>query len=1082
MKPTRLIISAFGPYAGVIDIPLSELGSSGVYLICGDTGAGKTTIFDAIAFALFGEASGQTRSVKSLRSDFADPETESYVDLFFSYRGSEYEIRRTPYYLRPKKRGEGLTPCQPTVEFKQPGRPTLTNAADVRKAVEELLGIDRNQFSQIVMIAQGEFRKLLASSTKERSEIFRKLFGTSPYEQFQYNLEDHRRKLAKEYEHLKVQIGTLGEQADFIDGSARALEYARLRETETLTSDWLAQALDQQIVEDQREREAFDTSIEQLQAQREDAAAKLNLAHQAEETARALEKAQTTIAEGERQLPDLEGNLSKQQALDPRRNEIANLIGARSASLSLYDRFAAACAEAEEARKRVASAKASLEEKRTSCARLAERHAQALASIASHEGAEVALAHAQTAATAGKEALRTACEALLRFDEYEQARAFCMSKETAKRSAEEERERKSDQASKLAVRLETLDRTAEQMREAPASVEAAKARIAQATAEARTARGFLDALHAAQKHLDNARAAHRLAENLYVDARNAARTAADRHFEAQQRYLDGQAGFLACSLEKGAPCPVCGSTEHPVPAAMPESTPDKDEVEHLRAEHDAAAEAALSQASAVAGAKSLLDERAVELQRLLEANGDEQALVAAIQAANDDRTAAEQKLKAEQERADLLEATRKERTEASELFRLSTLAAADAEAAAHAADAEAQAAAARAETLAGALPFESRTAAEKAKEDAETAYSHTRRAAAAAQRTFDELLKAKEDETEIARLLVEATAAETQASSEAEAAHRAFDAAIAKRTELEQSLPHETREATEAEIAEAKRSLDALAKAKEEAAEKLRLCKASISEAQAQETLLKSQLARAQGIDAASESIRLASIKKAMEAENSKREDVVARLKGNETTRSGLMRASRHSTDIETRYGEIRSLADTASGKLSGKARLSFETYVQSIYFDRVITAANKRLAVITNGRFELMRQTEAASHVGQTGLDLEVLDNYTGKVRDASSLSGGESFEASLSLALGLSDTVQAHAGGIRLDTMFIDEGFGSLDQETLQAAIRMLTTLTGDDKLVGIISHVEDLKASIDRKIIVSRGRNGSSLRIEA
>ncbi|MDO4591055.1 MAG: SbcC/MukB-like Walker B domain-containing protein [Slackia sp.] len=175
-------------------------------------------------------------------------------------------------------------------------------------------------------------------------------------------------------------------------------------------------------------------------------------------------------------------------------------------------------------------------------------------------------------------------------------------------------------------------------------------------------------------------------------------------------------------------------------------------------------------------------------------------------------------------------------------------------------------------------------------------------------------------------------------------------------------------------------------------------------------------------------------------------------------------------------------MADTANGRLSGKDKISFETYIQSMYFDRMIEAANRRLGVMTNGRYELTRRRDALSKTGQSGLDLDVVDNYTGKARDAASLSGGESFKAALALALGLSDTVQSHAGGIQLDTMFIDEGFGSLDQESLRLALKALTELSGGGKLIGIISHVEELKDSIDAKIIVERGCEGSTLRIEA
>ena len=188
------------------------------------------------------------------------------------------------------------------------------------------------------------------------------------------------------------------------------------------------------------------------------------------------------------------------------------------------------------------------------------------------------------------------------------------------------------------------------------------------------------------------------------------------------------------------------------------------------------------------------------------------------------------------------------------------------------------------------------------------------------------------------------------------------------------------------------------------------------------------------------------------------------------------------SKGIAEKYEQCASIALTANGRLPGKDRISFETFVQGRYFDAVLKAANVRLRVMTANRYELVRSTQARNLQGQSGLDIDVIDHYTGKARDASSLSGGESFKASLSLALGLSDIVQAHAGGIQLDTMFIDEGFGSLDQESLQLALKTLTELTGNGKLIGIISHVEELKQGIDRKIIVEHTAQGSTLSIEA
>ena len=220
----------------------------------------------------------------------------------------------------------------------------------------------------------------------------------------------------------------------------------------------------------------------------------------------------------------------------------------------------------------------------------------------------------------------------------------------------------------------------------------------------------------------------------------------------------------------------------------------------------------------------------------------------------------------------------------------------------------------------------------------------------------------------------------------------------------------------------------------------------------------------------------------ALEREEQSLAEIGTALSANEKTLEQVRLLAKKAGAVDERYGEVATLADTANGRLAGKDKIAFETYVQSMYFDRMIAAANRRLRAMTNERYKLVRRRAAITKSGQSGLDLDVMDAYTGKMRDASSLSGGESFKAALALALGLSDVVQAHAGGVQLDTMFIDEGFGSLDQESLQLAVKTLTELSGGDKLIGIISHVDELKESIDRKIVVKRGRNGSSVSIEA
>ena len=242
MRPITLALSAFGPYAGTVTVDFTQLGEEGIYLICGDTGAGKTTLFDAISFALYGEASGADRTARTLRSDFADADTPTYVELSFAYRGQTYRIRRAPEYQRPKKRGEGLTLQAAEVEFERPDGTVLTRRAEVARAVEELLGIDRAQFGQIVMIAQGDFRRLLSASTDERSEIFRKLFGTDAYRRFQQNLEARRKELYGKTRDATQQVRALADQLRLSDEEDIAT-LADWKARDVLAADKLAELI-----------------------------------------------------------------------------------------------------------------------------------------------------------------------------------------------------------------------------------------------------------------------------------------------------------------------------------------------------------------------------------------------------------------------------------------------------------------------------------------------------------------------------------------------------------------------------------------------------------------------------------------------------------------------------------------------------------------------------------------------------------------------------------------------------------------------------------------------------------------------
>lgn len=917
MKPIKLVMSAFGPYAGKVELPLSELGEQGLYLICGDTGAGKTTIFDAISFALFGEASGKVRSTKTLRSDFADPAAETYVELEFAYRDEVYRIRRTPQYERPKQRGEGMRTQAPTVEFERPGLPAITKIPEANAAMEELLGIDRNQFAQIVMIAQGEFRKLLTSTTAERAIIFRKLFGTGCYERFQTALETQRRALEDEYKTLKKSVDNCAEQAAFPEGSDEALECARKLREGTVTVEWLAEAVEAQESRDRTARYASDEKMARLGSQRDGLRSLLDAARQQASVKQQLAEVEATLATLREKEPAVREALAATTALGVERDRLNAEVAQAIAQMSVYDTYDSLLSDIDKAEKARQTA--------------VDDHASALAKLAKT-----------------KDDLASVRELAARLSQTPEALAH------AQAELESARRAKQDAAKQLD-------------------------RLAELEASAKEARGV-----------------YARSQRTYLQAREKAQAAAAAHIAARQRYLDGQAGVLARTLVAGEPCPVCGALEHPRPASEIDAIPTKEELDSLQKADDAAAAQATSASAACAADEAILRARAQELEAFIAENGNAERLGAAACTAESARAEAQSRVS--QLEADVAQLKKTQDTEANLLESDKKLATA-------------------AETL-------------------------------------------------LAR--VHAKAAELESLQ-------------GQRKALAGTLPHASRQEAQAKLDANRAQLDSLQTRIDQGAQVARTFERALGEALSRRDTLAEQLIGAQEVDSTKTEEELAALDARIAAENAQREQLIGRQTVNDGILATLKRIAQRSSGIDKEYGELEILSHTANGKLSGKSRLAFETYVQGIYFDRIIAAANRRLAIITNGRYELMRRSTSADGRAQAGLDLDVLDNYTGKARDASSLSGGESFEASLSLALGLSDVVQSHAGGVQLDTMFIDEGFGSLDQEALQQAIRMLTSLSDGSKLIGIISHVDELKASIDRKIVVTRGREGSTLKLE-
>lgn len=926
MRPVKLTMSAFGPYADKIELSLSDLGQTGLYLICGDTGAGKTTVFDAIAFALFGEASGTARKAKSLRSDFAKPETETFVELEFEYQGEHIIIRRSPAYARPKlKGGPGLTNHAASAELIRPGKPPVTKLADVNDAVVELLGMDRGQFSQIVMIAQGDFRKLLNSDTKERSQIFRKLFDTSMFESFTNILENQRNALKSEYDALSSELSSLALQADFMGESERFLQVRTLESDGRLSFEALSAAMYAQNEEDDALKRSLQQEEEILFAERD----KLN-----ERLSGLLElRAAETELDQMQRAADLEiasleihrEELAAREAEKPLRDDLAAQVAKEKAQLPSYERLASIAAR--------------LNTTEADAQHLAEKRDKACANI----------------------------ESLL------EARSIC--------------EQKIAQLSNAPVVAAHAEADAQRALEASKNLQ------------------FLI------KNFDAMRKRHSIAESEYADKlkcyerkRAESEILGDSARTLQQEYLDNQAGYLASRLEDGKPCPVCGSTTHPSPTAHIGAEISQEEVDAAVAAHQRAQRECQSAAQACSSAMAQVNACIDEMTRF----------------------AQERQLEGEPEhQAALLE----------DLF----------------------------------------LTAEKDLDDANRRYDK-------AKRELEELGKAQS----LLGQVTDNLQRQQEIVDQAKTAHAnklsEIESARASLAEISRVLIHPDLETAEDCIRRKERDYFELAEAHELARKSFNASQVNLARIESRSENLKARIRELTSLgspDMLDElHVQLHDFNARLAKLRQRADEVTARLGSNVTVLKRCEKALRRSTDILAKYSEIGVVADTAAGKLKGKDRISFEAYAQGMYFDRIIIAANRRLGIATNGRFELRRREQAANQKSQSGLDLDVLDNYTGKLRDASSLSGGESFQASLSLALGLSDVVQSSTGGIRLDTMFIDEGFGSLDEEALQNALRMLTTIANDDKLIGIISHVDELKQCIDRKIIVKRGREGSSI----
>ena len=924
MKPLKLTMSAFGSYAGknVIDFTGQQ---QGIFLITGDTGAGKTTIFDAITYALYNQTSGGERNGNMMRSQYAQPETETYVELEFLYRGQTYRVRRNPDYKITKTLKNGKIREQKvphSVELTLPDGtvfPEKKNATDAK--IIEILGITADQFSQIVMIAQGDFLKLLYTKSDERKMIFSKLFRTDIYWKIQENL---RRKSM--------------EMDERIQENDRAFEQEKSRiiplsESEEIPLDELVERLRERLKDALKEQNLRRANVEELNKKitKYEEINKLFVSlEKIRQTGKELEARQAESKERRQQIENArkadkvlvaeQQNLRQQQAVEQSAQAIAKMGETLADDQEMFETLKTQLQEAEAKQKREAA-----------------------------DTQKKMLALEQS------------------FPSYEALQNARSEEQQAKKVWEDLRKTSEESFHKKAAGIAALK---EQQKRQEQIVEQTKKNWEQTS---------LSASESAKHY-----------EHMY------------------EAFLKEQAGILAENLSAGCPCPVCGSTVHPDPAKLSDHAVTELEVEQAKKTR-AAAEEKRDMAYAAFEAEK------TEKQKLAQAVEKEEADFVLEQT-----IAKQQRKEAEQNYVSLQKI---------------------------------------AEQIREKLVYPSLAEAKKQ-------YAAMQKALEAAEQEIERKRQKVSELAEAMNTLKGQKLAEEENQKTAKKLAAKTEKEYAKLLEKSGFVSEETYHL--AILPERSRS-----KLEREEKEYESQCLRQQSE----QKLLEKQVSGKTYTDTTELNEQLKAEKQALKETEKTYMELHTAYENDRSVLQNCAVYLEKGKKLESEDQVIKSLSKTANGRLSGSAKIDFETYIQRQYFKQIIHEANKRLLTMSNHQFILKLKEEAnTGRKTNEGLDLSVYSLVTDSERDVKTLSGGESFLAALAMALGLSDIVERSAGAIHPDMMFIDEGFGSLDAQSRQQAIEVLAELAGDSRMVGIISHVTELKEQIDRKLVVSRTDKGS------
>ena len=1017
MRPIRLTVRAFGPFAAEQVLDFRLLGDRRFFLIHGPTGAGKTTILDAMCFALYGVTSGAERAAKDMRSDHADASALTEVTFDFSLGPATYRVTRRPEQERRKKRGEGTTTEGPKATLwqrtgladdGQDGTVLASTWKAVDERVEQLLGFRADQFRQVVVLPQGQFRRLLASNSSERQTILEALFQT----QFYRHVEEALKAAAKA---VADQVNSARQKQALILEQAAVASYDELDGKRTAT------------------RSALDDVRNRLQPIREaDAKAQSQLTEGAQISAKISERDEATTA-----LHDLEAKTElfagKQSVLNLARKAAVLL----DAELALVGR----AKEAEAAHE--AQAKAGLAVKE---------------SKACSEGAD-GLLRKEQAREAEREESRQASARLQELG----GRVSALVKATnalSKAQAEVDRltvERGDAQASVTACQQVLKEKQDAHIAAQTAATQVVALRIV--AADALLAQKRRARLEAVRNEASGQEAKHLKTMADFAAADKTHAETRERLRSLEDAWATGQAAVLAQSLVPGSPCPVCGSTTHPIPAHSDHDLPTEASLKRLRKQGEdleIAREDFRKQAAAEAQRLTALSTEAVSLEENL----------------GDLRLEAPASLEAKaKEESEALTAAETARAQLQVLVAEVALR-----------QTEEGQARERFEKAEGAL-----RGAVGRRDQAQTLVAERALGIPENLREASALEQAKQQADAKVRALDNALAAAREGAGKAKekfaASQAAFDEREGQARVAHQRVETQRREFAERVAAAGFHNAEAYRAAKR-TGEEIDGLDAEIRGHQGDLWAARDRAKRAGMAAAGLVPSDMAQLQRAAEEAKRNLEEclkreatLVAELKQVDDQAKAFEAAAADLDRLEKDYVAVGHVSEVANGR--NAYGITFERFVLGALLDDVLRAASHRLRIMSRGRFTLQRAIVRADQRLAGGLDLEVADAYTGTARDVATLSGGEGFLASLSLALGLADVVQAYAGGIRLETIFVDEGFGSLDPEALDLAVRALIDLQQGGRLVGVISHVPELKELVDARLEVRMDRRGSAAR---